>query len=202
MYVWPNRVHKYAVARAPVICTRQHYKKRRCIDATVVAPERHFVQNSHFVIAEFVKNLARLRVLLGLFCGCLVCGEIRQHAARDRWIEPEALERGDDSVPPEYRAEPGYSSVGIGTVLRLRSHHVEIGQRTVHPVVKLFVIGENFRFLSTRAFECTGCLLNDILVVRLNVAMRIVIHFAGNRPLIAGIPPWFQMDLKVTDRLA
>ena len=149
-----------------------------------------------------MENLARLRVLLGLFRGCLVCGEIRQDAARDRWIEPEALERGDDSVPSEYRAEPGYSGVGIGTVLRLCSHHVEIGQRTVHPVVKLFVIGENFRFLSTRAFECTGCLLNDILVVRLNVAMRIVIHFAGNRPLIAGIPPWFQMDLKVTDRLA
>src|ERR1051326_8818800 len=153
VYVWPNRLHKSAVACAPVVCARQHYKKRRCIDAPVVAPKRHFAQNSHFVIAEFVENLARLCVLLSLFCGCLVCGEIRQHAARDRWIEPETLERGDDPVPAEYCAEPGYSSVGIGTVMRHRSQHVEIGQRTVHPVVKLFVIGENLRFLSTRAFQ-------------------------------------------------
>src|SRR5215467_6385065 len=149
-----------------------------------------------------MKNLAGLCVLLGLFCGCLVCGKIRQHAARDRWIEPETLKRGDDSIPPEYRAEPGNPSVGIRSILRLRSHHVEIGQRPVHPIVKLFVIGENLWFLRTRAFECTGCLLNDAVIMRPNVAMRIAIHFAGNRPLIAGIPPWFQMDMKVSDRLA
>src|SRR5436309_2335290 len=125
LHVWPNRLHKFAVARAPIICARQYYKKRRRIDAPVVAPERHLAQHSHFVIAKFMQHLARLRVLLGLFGVCLVCGEIRQHAARNRRIEPETLERGDDPVSPEHRAEPGYSSVRVWTVLRLGSHHME-----------------------------------------------------------------------------
>ena len=79
---------------------------------------------------------------------------------------------------------------------------MEVGQRAVHPVVKLFVAGENVRFLSTPAFERTSCLLNDAVVVRVNVAMRIAIHFAGDRPLIGGISSRLQMDIKGTCRFA
>src|SRR5262249_9047646 len=111
--VRPNRLHKSAVTRALVICACQHHKKRRCIDAPVVAPEWHLTQDRHFVIAELMQDFAGLRILLGLLSVGLIGGEIRQNASRDRWIEPHTLQRCDDSIAPEHGAEPGNTSVRI-----------------------------------------------------------------------------------------
>src|SRR4029077_9563417 len=97
--------------------------------------------------------------------------EVRQNTARDGWIEPQTLQRRDDSIAPEHGAKPGNTSVRIGAVARLGSHHVEIGQRTVQPVVELFIVSKNLRFPSASAFERSGCLVHD-LFVRLPLALR------------------------------
>src|SRR5690348_4758243 len=78
----PNRLDKSAVTRALIISACQHNKKRRRVDAAVVAPEGHLAQDGHFIITEFVQHLAGLRVLLGLLSVSLIGGEIRQDAAR------------------------------------------------------------------------------------------------------------------------
>src|SRR5439155_19467289 len=111
----------------------------------------------------------------------LMGSEVCQDAARNRWIEPQALQRGDDSIAPEYGAKPGNTSVRIGAIARLGSHHVEIGQRTVQPVVELFIVSENLRFPSAGTFERSGCIVHD-LFVRLALALRIAVHFACNCP--------------------
>src|SRR5262249_11685210 len=56
--VRPNRLDKSAVARAPIIRASEHHKKRRRVDAPVVASERHLAQNGHFIIAELMQDLA------------------------------------------------------------------------------------------------------------------------------------------------
>src|SRR5882757_6728053 len=89
--VRPNRLDKSAVTRALKVCACQHHKKRRRVDAPVVAPERHLAQDGHFIITELMQHLAGLRVLLGLLSVGLMGSEVRQDAARDRWIEPQTL---------------------------------------------------------------------------------------------------------------
>ena len=77
---------------------------------------------------------------------------------------------------------------------------MKIGQRTVQPVVELFIVSENLRFPGASAFERSGCVVHD-LFVRLALAMRIAVHLASNGPLITGILSGFQMDLASDDRL-
>ena len=77
---------------------------------------------------------------------------------------------------------------------------MEIGQRTVQPVVELFIVSENLRFPSAGAFERSGCIVHD-LFVRLALALRIAVHLACNCPLIIGILAGLQMDLAADDRL-
>src|SRR5262245_18217206 len=89
--VRPNQFHQSAVARALVICACQHHKEWRRIDAPVVAPEWHLTQNSHFIIAELMQQLPRLRVLLGVLNVGLIGSEISQDTAGDRRIEPQTL---------------------------------------------------------------------------------------------------------------
>src|SRR5205809_4792009 len=104
--VRPNRLHESAVTRALKICACQHHKKRRRVDAPVVAFERHLAQDGHLIITELMQHLAGLRVLLGLLSIGLIRSEIRQNTTGDRWVKPQTLERCDDSVPPENRAKP------------------------------------------------------------------------------------------------
>src|SRR5256886_17585400 len=80
-----------------------------------------------------------------LFRSGLGSCQVRQDATCDRRVKPQTLERGDNSVPAEYRAEPRNTSVRIRAIGRFRSHHVEIGERTVQPIVELFVPRKNLR---------------------------------------------------------
>src|SRR5215475_4705536 len=89
--VRPNGLHKSTVTRALVICACEHHKKRRRVDASVVAPEGDLAQNCHFIIAELMQDLAGLRVLLGLLSVSLVGSKIREDTARDGGIEPQTL---------------------------------------------------------------------------------------------------------------
>src|SRR4029450_876445 len=75
--VRPNRLHKSTVTGALIICACQHHKKRRRVNAPVIAPEWHLTQDRHFIIAELVQYLAGLCVLLGLLSVGLIGGEIR-----------------------------------------------------------------------------------------------------------------------------
>src|SRR5207249_221713 len=111
--VWPNRLCEGTVARAPVICSGEHNKKRRGIDAAVVPLKRNLSQRGHFVRAHLVYHLAGLRVLLRVLRLGLGSCQVRQDATCDRRTKPEALESSDDSVPAEYRAEPRNTSVRI-----------------------------------------------------------------------------------------
>src|SRR5437667_2942137 len=106
--------------------------------------------------------------------------QVRQDATSDRRVKPQMLERGDDSVPAEYRAEPRNTSVRIRAVRRFRSHHVEISERTVQPIVELFVPRKNLRLSGAHAFERTRCFLDNALVASSASLLRIVITVTTN----------------------
>src|SRR5437667_11618027 len=123
--VWPNRLCEGTVARAPVICSGEHNKKRRGIDAAVVPLKRNFSQRGHFVRAYLVYHLARLRILLRVVGVGLGRCQVRQDATCDSRVKPQTLQRGDNSVPAEYRAEARNTSVRIGAIARSRWHTVD-----------------------------------------------------------------------------
>src|SRR5439155_8325043 len=127
----------------------------------------------HFIRAHFVYYLAWLCVLLRVVRVGLGSCQVRQDATRERRIKPQRLERGDDSVSSEYRAEPRNTSVRIRAIGRFCSHHVEIGERTVQPIVELFVPRKNLRLSSAHAFERTRRFLDNTLVARPDVLSRI-----------------------------
>jgi hypothetical protein len=133
-----------------------------------------------------------MRIGLG---GC----QASQNTTRDRRIKPQTLERGDDSISPEYRAKPWNTSVRIRPIGGFRPHHVEIGERTVQPIVELFVSGKNLGLSGAHAFERTRRLLHNAFVARPDLVSRITIHFACNRAPVAGIFAGFQPNLKRRD---
>src|SRR5439155_19036617 len=47
-----------------------------------------------------------------------------------------------------------------------------------------------------------GCLLNDLFVARLELNLRIAIHFARNYPAVGRVVAGVQANLKARDRLA
>src|SRR5205823_6254722 len=94
--------------------------------------------------------------------------------------KPQTLERGNDAISPEYCAKPRNTSVRIRAIGRFRSHHVEIGERTVQPIVELFVSGKNLGFSGAYAFERTRRLLHNAFVTRRDLVSRIAIYFARN----------------------
>jgi hypothetical protein len=79
---------------------------------------------------------------------------------------------------------------------------VEIRQRSVEPVVELFVSGENAGFLRVRPFERSSYVVNDLFVRRVNLDPGIVAQFAGNSPTKARLLACLDMDLKRCERLA
>ena len=72
-------------------------------------------------------------------CPCLRRGEVREHAARERRIDPQHLVRGDDRVASERASEPRHTRVRERSVLGRRDHHPEVGERTVEPRVEQLV---------------------------------------------------------------
>ena len=64
-------------------------------------------------------------------------GEEAQHAARERRIDPQRLERDDQRIAAERRAEPRDPRVGHRPVRGRHGQHREIGRRAADPVVHL-----------------------------------------------------------------
>src|SRR6266480_3765430 len=96
--VRPNRLNKRAVTCAFEIRAGEHDEKWCCVDAAVVTLERNFAQDRHLTRACLVQYLAWLRILLGVLRVCLRSSQIGQDPTRQTWIEPHALQRGNNSV--------------------------------------------------------------------------------------------------------
>src|SRR3546814_7706086 len=87
----------------------------RGVDDTVIEAERQLVQPRHLALAGLVHDLARGRVEERRGLVRLVLGEEGQDAARQAWVEPQRLQRGDHRVAAERRREPRDSRARVGT---------------------------------------------------------------------------------------
>ncbi len=110
-----------------------------------------------------MENLARLRVARLVMPGRLRGGQVAEHAARERRVHPLKLQRGDDAVPSERRAEPWHAGVWIEAFRTLGHHHGDIRGRSVEPFVELVVRAGNpallrpqSRLCGARVFERIG----------------------------------------------
>ena len=139
---------------------------------------------------------AGLRILLRTFRVRLSSRQNAEDATCKRWIHPQALQRRNNSIPAEYCAKPWDTSVRIRPVRCCCPHHVEIGQRTIQPIVELFVLSKNLGLFGALAFERTGCLLHNFFVARLDLDTRIAVHLASNRASIVRCFTGFKTDVK------
>lgn len=137
--VRPNAANQVQVPGAPRVGACEHDEERRRVHASVVAAEGNLSQRGHLAAAHLVNDLSGLRVEIEVLLLRLGLRQEAENALRQPGVHPENLQRGDDSVPPEGRAEPGNASVGIGPAPRLGQHHVQIGARAVQPIVELLV---------------------------------------------------------------
>ena len=125
-----------AVAGARVVRAGEHDEQRRRVDAAVVASERHLAEARHLAAARLVQDLARARRPAPGRRRRLGRGQVREHAARQLRIDPQELQRGDDAVAAERRAEPGHAGVRIRAVRRGRGQHADVGGRATHPLIE------------------------------------------------------------------
>ena len=100
-----------------------------------------------------MQDFSGLGILLRIIALGLRGGEKRQHATGDRGIVPETLQRRDDAVAPEWRAEPRNAGVGVRTLSRLCPQQVQVGDRALDPIVELIVRGHDLRRARPFLFE-------------------------------------------------
>ena len=137
--VRPNAADQVQIPGALGVGSREHDEERRRVHASVVAAERHLSQRRHFAAAHLVDDLPGLRVEVEALLLRLGLCEETKDAIRQPGVHPKNLQRGDDSIPPEGRAEPGNSGVRIRAAPRFGQHHVQIGPGAVQPIVELLV---------------------------------------------------------------
>src|SRR5205814_6153464 len=130
---------KCAVSGAPVVRAGKDDEKGGCIDRSIITLERNLAQDGHLACACLVKDFAWLCILLGVLCIRLRSSQIRQDAAREGGIKPHALERGNNSVLPKFRAKPRNTSVRIRSIRSFGPHHFKIGERAIQPIVELLI---------------------------------------------------------------
>jgi hypothetical protein len=131
----PQLLEQHEIAGSLEVGGRHHRKQRRRVDAAVVALERHLAQRRHLSAAHLVDDLARLGIALGVVRVRLVRREEPQHAARDRRIDPERLERHDQRIAAERRAEPRDTRVRHGPLRGRNSQHREVDGGVADPGV-------------------------------------------------------------------
>ncbi len=119
-----------------------------------------------------MQDLARLGVALGRDLRRLLGGQEAEHAARDVGRDPEALQRGEDPVAAERRAEPGDARVGIGAVGRLGDHHLEVGDRAGQPLVEIVAARMDAAARKGGAAELGGERGEGVLVARRGRRLR------------------------------
>ena len=139
--VRPQRRDGLVVAGPLGIEAGEHDEQRRRIDAAVIEAERDFAERRHLAAAHLVQDLAGLRVRGGIVGGGLERGEPAQHAARDAGIEPEHLQRGDQSVAAERGRVPGDARIWISPLRRVGHQHAQVGHRPAEHLIEQVVRG-------------------------------------------------------------
>ena len=131
----PDAADEFEVAGARVVGAGQQHEQRRGVHRAVVAAERNLAGGRHLALARLVQDLARLGIALRVLLGGLRGGEEAEHAARQRRVDPQELERSEDAVAPEGGGVPRYAGVRIGAGTQVGGEHREIGQRALDPQV-------------------------------------------------------------------
>ncbi len=103
-----------------------------------------------------MEDLAGLGVARGIERVGLGRGQVTEHAAREVRVNPQRLQRGNDAVAPERRAEPRHTRVRIVAVRGRARQHAQVGRRTPHPLIEPLARGFNHRVVGPRAFERLG----------------------------------------------
>ena len=103
----PQFGERLVVAGAFDIETGQQHEQRRRIDAAVILRKRHLAQRRHLAAAHFVQDFSRLGVGERIDRLRLIECEPPQHAARDPRVDPQHLQRGNESVAAKCRRIPG-----------------------------------------------------------------------------------------------
>jgi hypothetical protein len=107
--VVPQSGDEVAVARTAVVVAGQDHEQRRRVHTAVVAAEWHLAEAGHLPRARFVQDLSRLGILGRVGRDRLGGSEIGERAAREIRVRPQPLERRDDAVAAERRAEPRHA---------------------------------------------------------------------------------------------
>ena len=111
--VRPDALEIRAVAGSVPVRSGQNDEEGRRIHAPVVPGEGHLAEPRHLAGARLVQDFARLGVLRLVELVGLRRRQVLEHAPRDSRVDPQGLERGDDPVAAERRAEPGNAGVGV-----------------------------------------------------------------------------------------
>src|ERR1700686_2227439 len=109
----PKVLDESLISRPLVVLASEHYEQRRGIDATVVTCKRNLSQIRHLAMSQLVKNFPRFCFARLVNLGSLRFSQKFQNPLRDRRIDPQSLERGDDAVAAEHCAEPRNAGVWI-----------------------------------------------------------------------------------------
>ena len=141
--VRPEPVHELAVAGPVVDLAEEDEPQRRGVDAAVVRAVRQLLRRRHLADAQLVQDLARLSVPPLVELGRLARREHGQRLHAELRAERDRLERRDQRIPPEQRAEPRHAGGEIALALarRLVDQQPEVGHGARHREVEQLVVG-------------------------------------------------------------
>ena len=137
----PQLGQRCLVAGAFDIKAGQQDEQRGRIDAAVILRERHLAQRGHLAAAHLVQDFAGLGVGERIRGLGLEEGEPPQHALGNARIDPQHLQRGNQSVAAERGRIPGNARIRVSTLRRFRHQHIEVGHRLAQHLVEDVVGG-------------------------------------------------------------
>jgi hypothetical protein len=127
---------------APVrVLGHQAQEQRGGVHRPVVARERRERPGGDLAGAQLVQHLPRLLLVDGVHAAAQAGGQQPQRARGHAVVEGEHLERGDEAVAPEERAEPRDAG-GVELVpVELRAQHPQVEQRPAQDAVEQLIVG-------------------------------------------------------------
>ena len=136
-----------------------------------------------------MQDLAGLHVGGSVLTLALMRGEKAQHAACQRRLDPQHLERGEQTVAAEWRREPRHAGVGVSALRRLGEQHREVGARAFQHAVEQGVGGLDRRRGGARRGERTPGYAPHDEEAPLGRGRRLAfdtLHRQRDRPALAG----------------
>ena len=132
----PQLGQRCLVAGAFDIKAGQQDEQRGRIDTAVILCERHLAQRGHLAAAHLVQDFAGLGVGERIRGLGLEEGEPPQHALGNARIDPQHLQRGNQSVAAERGRIPGNARIRVLPLRRFRHQHIEVGHRLAQHLVE------------------------------------------------------------------